>query len=482
MPEPENRYEPTAESPLFILAMDHRASFARTLFGVDGDPTEAQQTKMRDAKMVIYEGACEATADGLITGRAGVLVDEQLGAEVARRAKTDGFVLAMPIEKSGTKLFELEYGDQYPEHVEAFEPDFFKVLVRYNPADAPDDRAVQIERLAEVSTWATGSKRRWLFELLVPATREQLAQSEDQFHFDRDVRPNLTAETIVSFNDGGVHPTIWKLEGYETTEGATRVLRVVAADTTFPAECIVLGRNAPMEQVEHWIDVGAPLPGFAGFAVGRSIWEAALQDLIAGHIERHEAVSVIAGRYRRLIEAYCTARCARRGWRRPHGAVYMAEPPIDTGPGGPDSSVTEGRRHARHQTACVDGGKPPGRGGRSASGEGRSPSRSLEEVSSLSGAARRYRLVNEVVLSSILAPGQTGLSIVARGNFWSDEDRPSGMRRQSVRDAAEQSATKDPRPRWPHTIKRAERSSAVSKMALAMPSKDSLVIGDASYP
>ena len=308
VPGPENRYEPTAESPLFILAMDHRASFARTLFGVDGDTTEAQQTKMRDAKMVIYEGACEATADGLITGRAGVLVDEQLGAEVARQAKTDGFVLAMPIEKSGTKLFELEYGDQYPEHVEAFEPDFFKVLVRYNPADAPDDRAVQIERLAEVSTWATGSKRRWLFELLVPATREQLAQSEDQFHFDRDVRPNLTAETIASFNDGGVHPTIWKLEGYETTKGAIRVLRVVAADTTFPAECIVLGRNAPMEQVEHWIDVGAPLPGFAGFAVGRSIWEAALQDLIAGHIERHEAVSVIAGRYRRLIEAYCTAR------------------------------------------------------------------------------------------------------------------------------------------------------------------------------
>ena len=221
MPGPENRYEPTAESPLFILAMDHRTSFGRVLFGVDGNPTEAQQTEMRNAKMVIYEGACEATADGPPTGRAGVLVDEQLGADVARRAKTDGFVLAMPIEKSGTELFELEYGDQYPEHVEAFDPDFFKVLVRYNPADEPDDRATQIERLAEVSTWAARSRRRWLFELLVPATREQLAQSEDQFHFDRDVRSTLTAETIGAFNDGGVHPTIWKLEGYETTEGAS---------------------------------------------------------------------------------------------------------------------------------------------------------------------------------------------------------------------------------------------------------------------
>ncbi len=307
-PAPANPYKPSGESPLFILAMDHRASFARVLFGVDGDPTEAERTKMRDAKMVIYDGARQAAAEGLTTGRAGVLVDEQFGAEVARRAKADGFVLAMPIEKSGTMLFELEYGEHYPEHVEAFDPDFFKVLVRYNPADEPDARAHQIERLAEVSAWARASGRRWLFELLVPPTRDQLAQSEDQFHFDRDVRPKLTVQTIASFNDGGVHPTIWKLEGYETTDGAHEVLRGVAADTAYPAECIVLGRNAPLEQVEHWLDVAAPLPGFAGFAVGRSIWEEALQDLLAGRVERDQAVSVIADRYRRLIGDYCSAR------------------------------------------------------------------------------------------------------------------------------------------------------------------------------
>jgi myo-inositol catabolism protein IolC len=307
-PGPGDRYEPSGESPLFILAMDHRSSYARDLFDVSGEPTEAERAKMRDAKMVIYEGARHAVAGGLACGRAGVLVDEQFGAEVARQAKADGFVLAMPIEKSGTQLFELEYGDRYSQHVEAFDPDFFKVLVRYNPADEPDARAHQIERLVQISTWATTSGRRWLFELLVPPTREQLAQSEDQFHFDRDVRPELTIQTVASFSDGGVHPTIWKLEGYETTEGAQEVLRAVAAERAYPAECIVLGRNAPMEQVEHWLDVAAPLPGFAGFAVGRSIWEDALRDLIAGRIERNHALSVIADRYRRLIGTYCAAR------------------------------------------------------------------------------------------------------------------------------------------------------------------------------
>ncbi len=240
---PDRRYEPSHGSPLFILAMDHRASFAKTIFGVSGEPTDAELQRMRDAKSVIYEGARRAIADGIPPGRAGVLVDEHLGADVAKQAKADGLVLAMPIEKSGTKLFELEYGDRFAEHVAAFDPDFSKVLVRYNPADDEKDRTTQIERLGRVSAWASDTGRRWLFELLVAPTSEQLARSEDQYYFDRDDRPGLTVETIAAFMAGGVHPTIWKLEGYETSDGAQKVLRTVAADTAHPAECIVLGRE-----------------------------------------------------------------------------------------------------------------------------------------------------------------------------------------------------------------------------------------------
>jgi myo-inositol catabolism protein IolC len=302
------RYKPSVESPLFILAMDHRASFAQALLHVDAATTEPELAKLRDAKMLIYEGARKAVANGVPVGRAGVLVDEQLGADVAKRAKADGFVLAMPIEKSGTELFELEYGDQYREHVEAFDPDFFKVLVRYNPADPREDRATQVERLAEVSAWGEASGRPWLFELLVPPTRQQLAENEDQVHFDRDARPELTVEAISAFQAGGAHPTVWKLEGYETSAGAEEVLRAVAADRAHPAECIVLGRNAPMGQAEHWIEVAAPLPGYAGFAVGRSVWQAALEDFIAGRIQRDRAIGVVAQGYRTLIDTYCAAR------------------------------------------------------------------------------------------------------------------------------------------------------------------------------
>ena len=273
---------------------------SRKLFGIGGNPTEPELAKIRDAKLMIYEGLSRSAPSNLEVGRAGVLVDEQLGSGVAKRAKADGLVLAMPIEKSGTELFELEYGEHYPDHLASYDPDFFKVLVRYNPADAAGDRKVQIERLAEISAWAASTGWRWLFELLVPPTRRQLAQNEDQLHFDREARPALTAEAINALSDGGIHPTIWKLEGYETTGGAEEVLRAVAAQHDAQAECIVLGRNAPIEQLEHWLGVAAPLPGYAGFAVGRTIWEVALQDVLAGRstgTARQQPLPVGTGRW-----------------------------------------------------------------------------------------------------------------------------------------------------------------------------------------
>ncbi len=305
---PTPAYEPSVDSPLFVLAMDHRASFGRSLFGVSGDPSPAELSRMRDAKALIYEGARQVVTDGLPAGRVGVLVDELLGADVAQRVKADGLVLAMPIERSGTTLFELEYGAQFAQHVEAFDPDFFKVLVRYNPADAAGLRMIQTQRLAEVSAFAARTGRRWLFELLVPPTREQLSTYEDQDHFDRQARPALTAQAIVEFDAAGVHPTIWKLEGYETADDAQLVLRTACGDADHPAQCIVLGRDAPIARVEHWIEVAAPIEGFVGFAVGRSIWEHALGDFLGGRIDRPAAVTTIARRYRVLIDTYLEAR------------------------------------------------------------------------------------------------------------------------------------------------------------------------------
>jgi myo-inositol catabolism protein IolC len=304
---PDDPWLPTADEPLFVLAMDQRASFANGVFGISGTPSDADQERMRDAKRLVYEGL-RHVAGPLPRGREGVLVDEQLGTDVAASARSDGLVLLMPIEKSGSAVFELEYGDRFAEHVEHFDPDFFKVLVRFNPVDEDDLRRIQTTRLADVSRWAEGSGRRWVVELLVPPTPSQLTRSGNQAGFDRQVRPELTAQVIAELQAGGVHPTIWKLEGFETAAGADVASAAVAADTDHPAECIVLGRDAPLSQVEHWLDIAAGERRFAGFAVGRTIWEEPLRRFLRGTTTRDQVVEAVAVTYRKLVDTYLHAR------------------------------------------------------------------------------------------------------------------------------------------------------------------------------
>src|ERR1700760_1268742 len=150
---------------LYILAFDHRGSFEKMVGSSEGVP---------GAKTLIWEGFERAVELGAPKQFAGVLVDAQYGPNVAREAKGGGYKLAMPVEKSGQNEFDFEYGDQFGEKIEEFDPDFSKVLVRYNPEG---DRAMnerQIEKLRRLSEWLHEHHRKFLFELLVPAEPAQL--------------------------------------------------------------------------------------------------------------------------------------------------------------------------------------------------------------------------------------------------------------------------------------------------------------------
>src|SRR5204863_3267608 len=127
-----------------------------------------------DAKALIYEGMELAVERGAEAGATGVLVDEQFGGDVPKRAKEHGLKLAMPVEKSGQNEFDFQYGDEFGEHIERFDPDFSKVLVRYNPDGDAEMNGRQLERLKRLADWLHEHDRKFLFELLVPAEPDQL--------------------------------------------------------------------------------------------------------------------------------------------------------------------------------------------------------------------------------------------------------------------------------------------------------------------
>ena len=300
------------DGKLYILAFDHRGSFQKKMFGIEGDPTPEQTETISDAKHLIFEGMLKAVETSSVPGdEMGVLVDEQFGSPkgIPQQAKEHGLKLAMPVEKSGQNEFDFEYGDDFGEHISKFDPDFSKVLVRYNPEDEPELNQRQLERLKRLADWLHENDRKFLFELLVPATDDQLASVDgDTDRYDAELRPELMRRAIAETQDFGCEVDIWKIEGVDAREDAA----VLARQTrTGPGRegvvCVLLGRGASDEKVDHWLRVAAPVEGFVGFAIGRSIWWDALKGFLDGSIDRGDAAEQIADNYLRFVEVYASA-------------------------------------------------------------------------------------------------------------------------------------------------------------------------------
>lgn len=295
--------------PLYILPFDHRASYIAGMFGWHGPLDAAQRARVVASKQLIYAGFKQAVAAGVAREHAGILVDEEFGAELLRDAAQSDVVTALPTERSGGDEFQFEYGADFADHIDRFNPTFAKVLVRYNPDAAADINQRQRARLQQLSAHCERSGRRFMFELLVPATPAQLQQVRgDKAAYDREIRPQLVERIIQTLQESGIEPDVWKIEGLDAREDCQRIVDVARRDGRDRVSCIVLGRGADDKKVEEWLKTAASVPGFTGFAVGRTSFWDAVADWEAGRIESTEAVTRIAGRYREWVDIFEAAR------------------------------------------------------------------------------------------------------------------------------------------------------------------------------
>ncbi|MDE3202344.1 MAG: DUF2090 domain-containing protein [Acidobacteriota bacterium] len=292
--------------PLYILPFDHRGSFESGMFGWHGDLTQEQTQQIASAKRVIYDGFKQAIASGVDRSKAGLLVDEQFGAQILRDAAAEGFHTACPAEKSGQAEFDFEYGDDFRAHIETFHPTFCKVLVRYNPEGHEATNRQQAERLRILSDYlASAQKSLFMFELLVPAEGVQLERvNGDKKAYDLEIRPSLMVETIKELQDAGVEPDVWKIEGLDRREDCERVVATARRNGRDNVGCIILGRGENEQKVREWLSTAATVDGFIGFAVGRTDFWQPLVDWRDGKVDRASAVDHIAARYKEFVSLF----------------------------------------------------------------------------------------------------------------------------------------------------------------------------------
>jgi len=296
--------------PLYILPFDHRGSFQKKMFGWDGALSPQQTAEIAAAKRVIYEAFTAAIDAGVPREKAGILVDEQFGAAILRDASAEGYSTCCPAEKSGQDEFDFEYGEDFQKHIEAFHPTFCKVLVRYNAEGGQELNRRQSARLKRLSEYlhSNKSRSRFMFELLVPAEKSQLERFQgDKKAYDLQLRPQLMVKAIEQLQDAGVEPDVWKIEGLDRRDDCTKIVAAARRGGRNEVGCIILGRGEDDKKVQEWLTTASTVPGFIGFAVGRTSFWNPLIDWRSKKITRDAAVAEISRRYQTFVEIFETS-------------------------------------------------------------------------------------------------------------------------------------------------------------------------------
>jgi len=294
------------DKPLYILPFDNRGSFQTKMFGWKGALTAEQTAEIAAAKQVIYDGFKAAVQDGVPEQKAGILTDEQFGSAILRDAAAHHYTTACCVEKSGQDEFDFEYGEDFARHIEAIRPTFSKVLVRYNAEGDGALNAKQAGRLKRLSDYLhNGSGSLFMFELLVLAEKTQLDRfNGDKKAYDLQLRPQLMVRAIEELQGAGVEPDVWKIEGLDRREDCEKVVAAARRGGRDRVGCIILGRGEDDRKVHEWLTTAAAVPGFIGFAVGRTSFWDPLVAWRAKQITREQAVNDIVRRYREFVDTF----------------------------------------------------------------------------------------------------------------------------------------------------------------------------------
>lgn len=293
-----------------ILAFDHRSTFRRLVANTPTPRVGTQFQLIAECKRLVFDAYDYAIRGSLVSAQnTSIIVDEECAAPLALRAEEAGYTFGMPVERTEMDVFEFEYGDDWKKHIGRFRANYYKGLVRWNPEDSSLNRQ-QIGQLRELSRFLRDAGRGFLLELLVPPSRRELSAKEfDAAAFDVDIRPAATVTAIEELHAEDVAPDIWKIEGVSRRSECERIGAAARSHADKPdAGCVVLGRSAPDDQVRRWLAVSAGVPGYHGFAIGRSVFNAPLAAWLRGEVDDDAVIEAVAVGFADLVDFYDNVR------------------------------------------------------------------------------------------------------------------------------------------------------------------------------
>jgi 5-dehydro-2-deoxygluconokinase len=274
-------------STMRVFAFDHRMQFEE----MDGATPE---------KIGRFKALCLDAATAVADGRPGygVLCDGRLGRDALYRAAGTGLWIGRPVEWPGSRplTLEPEIGPDFGGLAEWPRDHVVKCLCFAHPEDDAETWASQVATVERLFHAA----RRNALEFLLEVIPSKVGTVDD----------DTSAQVIQRFYDLGIYPDWWKLEPF--TSGAAWAGAVEAIERNDPRTrgIVVLGLDAPEDQLAESFQLASRFPLVRGFAVGRTIFGRAARDWLAGRIADGEAVETMRKNYSRLCGLWCRARAA----------------------------------------------------------------------------------------------------------------------------------------------------------------------------
>ncbi len=284
------------QGDLFVLAFDHRRQLEE-LVDDHGKPRAVIAT----FKKLIAAAVDRVAADPGVAGNLGMIVDSRHGTPVLEKLTHSRTWVARPIELPGSRPLKFEGTYNVASHIRSWPVSHvIKCLVFYHPDDPIELRYEQEHAVRELFDAAQALDRDVMLEIISPRHGK--------------VEEDTTLRVLKRFYNIGIRPAWWKLEA-QSAASWRAIGELIEERDPWCNGVLLLGLDAPEESLQASFADAAQTPTCRGFAVGRSIFNAAANGWLRGVMNDEAAIADMASRYRRLIEFWLNHRNAGRAGR-----------------------------------------------------------------------------------------------------------------------------------------------------------------------
>jgi 5-dehydro-2-deoxygluconokinase len=229
----------------------------------------------------------------------GTLLDDTYGREAMFDAGKLGLWVGRPLEQPGSRPLRFEFTQDVGSRLIEWPVDHvIKCLAFYHPDDPKELKDEQAQKL------------RTLYEAARKVGRELLVEIIASKHGPMDKM--TIARAMTELYALGIKPDWWKLEPQDTPQSWDEIGRVIDANDPYCRGIVLLGLEAPPEELEKGFRAVAGKTHVKGFAVGRTIFNEAAQEWLRGTISDEAAIAMMAEKFGALVAMWDKAQSMSR--------------------------------------------------------------------------------------------------------------------------------------------------------------------------